>query len=99
MTTRQNRDEMVLATKYTSGYMSHRKDVIQSNYIGNGPKSMKISLEALPKKLQTSYIDIFYVHWWDYTTTIPELMHSLNDLIVAGKVLYLGDSDAPAWVV
>ena len=40
-----------------------------------------------------------YLHWWDYASTIPELMHGLNDLVVAGKVLYLGISDTPAWVV
>lgn len=39
------------------------------------------------------------MHWWDYATSIPELMQSLNSLVVAGKVLYLGISDAPAWVV
>ena len=50
-------------------------------------------------KLQTTYIDLLYVHWWDYTTEIPELMHSLNDLVVSGKVLYLGISDTPAWIV
>ncbi|KAK9342778.1 NADP-dependent oxidoreductase domain-containing protein [Lipomyces starkeyi] len=49
--------------------------------------------------LQTTYIDLLYLHWWDYSVTIPELMHSLNDLVVAGKVLYLGISDSPAWVV
>jgi len=40
-----------------------------------------------------------YLHWWDYATTIAELMHSLNDLVVSGKVLYLGISDTPAWIV
>lgn len=60
---------------------------------------MRISLEASLRKLQTTYIDLFYVHWWDYTVSIPELMHSLNDLVVSGKVLYLGISDTPAWVV
>jgi len=40
-----------------------------------------------------------YLHWWDFTVTIPELMQSLNDLVHAGKVLYLGISDSPAWVV
>lgn len=40
-----------------------------------------------------------YVHWWDYTTSIPELMQSLNQLVQSGKVLYLGVSDTPAWVV
>lgn len=39
------------------------------------------------------------MHWWDYSTSIPELMQSLNHLVVTGKVLYLGISDTPAWVV
>ena len=60
---------------------------------------MKLSVEASLKRLQTTYIDFFYVHGWDYSTGIPELMHSLNDLVVSGNVLYLGISDPPAWVV
>lgn len=40
-----------------------------------------------------------YVHWWDYSTSIPELMQALNQLVLSGKVLYLGISDTPAWVV
>lgn len=99
LTARGNRDQMVLATKYSTQYRRAHPDEIQSNFVGNGSKSMKLSLEASLKKLQTSYIDVFYVHWWDFTTTIEELMHSLNDLIVAGKVLYLGISDCPAWIV
>jgi aryl-alcohol dehydrogenase-like predicted oxidoreductase len=77
----------------------YERDKIQSNYGGNGTKSLHISLEHSLKKLQTSYIDLFYLHWWDYSVSIPELMHSLNDIVVAGKVLYLGISDTPAWVV
>lgn len=99
MTTHSNRDQIVLATKYSSSYKGHQNDMIQSNYGGNGTKSLRISLEESLKKLQTSYIDLFYLHWWDYSVTIPELMHSLNDLVTAGKVLYLGISDTPAWVV
>ena len=99
MKERDNRDEMVIATKYTTPYMGAQPDKIQSNFSGNGAKSMKLSLEASLEKLQTTYVDILYVHWWDYSTTIPEMMHSFNDLVVAGKVLYLGVSDTPAWVV
>ncbi|KAJ4371631.1 hypothetical protein N0V83_004851 [Neocucurbitaria cava] len=99
MAARQNRDDIVLATKYTSGYKTHQQERIQSNYTGTGSKSMKLSLESSLKSLQTTYIDLFYVHWWDSTTSIPELMHSLNDLVAAGKVLYLGISDTPAWIV
>ncbi len=60
---------------------------------------MHISVEASLKKLRTSYIDILYLHWWDYETSIPEVMDSLHNLVAAQKVLYLGVSDTPAWVV
>jgi aryl-alcohol dehydrogenase-like predicted oxidoreductase len=99
MASRNNRDEMVIATKYTTPYMKAHKEKIQSNFGGNGSKSMKLSLDASLKKLQTTYVDILYLHWWDFTITIPELMQSLNDLVHAGKVLYLGISDSPAWIV
>jgi aryl-alcohol dehydrogenase-like predicted oxidoreductase len=79
--------------------MGDKKDHIHSNIGGNGSKGMKLSLEASLKKLGTTYIDLFYVHWWDYTVTIPELMHSLNDLVACEKVLYLGLSDTPACLV
>jgi aryl-alcohol dehydrogenase-like predicted oxidoreductase len=51
------------------------------------------------KKLQTDFIDILYLHWWDHTTSIEEIMDSLHMLVEQGKVLYLGISDTPAWVV
>lgn len=60
---------------------------------------MRLSIEASLKKLRTSYIDIFYVHWWDWTTSVEEVVNGLHNLVVTGKVLYLGISDAPAWVV
>jgi aryl-alcohol dehydrogenase-like predicted oxidoreductase len=99
LTSRNCRDEMVIATKFSSAYRKHQKEKIQSNFGGNGTKSLRVSVDNSLKQLQTHYIDILYLHWWDYATTIPELMHSLNDLVVAGKVLYLGISDTPAWVV
>ncbi|KAL1938976.1 hypothetical protein VTO73DRAFT_11129 [Trametes versicolor] len=100
MEARGIRDQMVIATKYTSNYKRGRTDIKQqSSYIGNSSKSLHISVEESLKKLRTSYIDILYVHWWDYTTGIEELMNSLHALILAGKVLYLGISDTPAWIV
>lgn len=60
MEKRGNRDEMVIATKATTGYRSDRPD--QSNYCGNHSKSLKVSVDASLKKLKTSYIDILYVH-------------------------------------
>ncbi|KAF8861038.1 voltage-gated shaker-like K+ channel, subunit [Acephala macrosclerotiorum] len=99
MSIRGNRDEIVLATKYTGAFQAYKREKIQSNYGGNGSKSLKLSLEASLRKLQTSYVDIFYVHWFDFSTSIPELMLALNDLITSGKALYLGISDSPSWVV
>lgn len=100
MTARKNRDEMVLATKFTTGYRTvGANEKIKSNFQGNHSKSLHVSLAASLKKLQTDYIDLLYVHWWDFTTSIPELMNSLHNMIVNGKVLYLGISDTPAWLV
>ncbi|WWC65012.1 uncharacterized protein I303_107626 [Kwoniella dejecticola CBS 10117] len=96
------RDEIVLATKYTTFPLDRKEgrfEGIGANYVGNAKKSLKLSVEASLKKLRTDYIDLLYVHWWDYSTSIPELMQSLNDLVMSGKVLYLGISDTPAWIV
>ncbi|KAL8704511.1 MAG: hypothetical protein Q9201_002320 [Fulgogasparrea decipioides] len=95
---RKNREEIVIATKFTTGFKVGNKG-IKANYQGNHRKSLKVSLEASLKKLQTSYIDVLYLHWWDFTTSIDELMQSLHHLVAAGKVLYLGISDTPAWIV
>lgn len=70
-----------------------------ANFTGNGAKSLHTSLNSSLKNLGTDYIDLLYVHWWDFSVSIPELMQSLNHLVVQGKVLYLGVSDTPAWVV
>jgi aryl-alcohol dehydrogenase-like predicted oxidoreductase len=94
------RDQMVVATKFTTNFHAGKGDKeIIVNFNGNGSKSLHTSVEASLKKLQTDYIDLLYVHWWDFSASIPELMQSLNHLVAAGKVLYLGISDTPAWVV
>ncbi len=100
MKARGVRDEMVIATKFTTAWRSYEGyHMHHSNFAGNHSKSLRLSVEASLKKLQTEYIDVLYVHWWDFTTSIPELMQSLNDLVRNGKVLYLGISDTPAWIV
>ncbi|CAD6584714.1 MAG: hypothetical protein TREMPRED_003940 [Tremellales sp. Tagirdzhanova-0007] len=92
------RDSIVLATKYTT-YTLNRKDQVFKgigvNYCGNHKKSLRVSLENSLRKLRTDYVDILYVHWWDHSTSIEELMQSLNALVQSGKVLYLGISDTP----
>ncbi|RYP26457.1 hypothetical protein DL767_008019 [Monosporascus sp. MG133] len=100
MRKRGNRDQMVIATKFTTNFRAGHGDTeIMANFTGNGTKSLHTSVNASLKKLQTDYIDLLYVHWWDFSTSIPELMQSLSNLVVSGKVLYLGVSDTPAWVV
>ena len=97
---RQNRDELVLATKYTMPYRLMRgHEKIKSNFQGNQVKSMRLSVESSLKKLKTDYIDLLYVHIWDYTTSVEEMMQGLHHLVASGKVMYLGISAAPAWVV
>ncbi|KAJ7342578.1 Aldo/keto reductase [Mycena albidolilacea] len=94
------RDQVVIATKYTTGFKARNDTVPQKvNYVGNNVKSMHVSVEASLKKLRTTYIDILYMHWWDWDTTIEEVMNGLHNLVTQGKVLYLGVSDTPAWVV
>lgn len=102
MASRKNRDQIVLATKFTTAYPAPGNSTtpkIMANYQGQHTKSIHLSVEASLKKLQTSYIDLIYIHWWDFTTSIPEVMQSLNHLVAQGKVMYLGISDTPAWVV
>ncbi|KAK9367900.1 NADP-dependent oxidoreductase domain-containing protein [Lipomyces kononenkoae] len=102
MAQRGNRDELVLATKFTTYYPGAEKTKnigIRSNFQGNHSKSLKLSVEASLSKLRTNYIDLLYMHWWDFTTSIPEIMNSLHHLVASGKVLYLGISDTPAWIV
>ncbi|KAK3374260.1 putative aryl-alcohol dehydrogenase Aad14 [Lasiosphaeria ovina] len=93
------RDQMVIATKYTTHYRKYDLGLAGINYAGNHRKSLRLSVEASLKKLRTSYIDILYLHWWDHTTSIEEIMDSLHILVEQGKILYLGMSDTPAWIV
>ena len=65
MEKRGNRDQMVIATKYTAGYRAYNREnePLQSNFVGNSAKSMHVSVRDSLKKLRTDYIDILYVHW------------------------------------
>jgi len=94
------RDQLFIATKYTTNFKRANEAYAQKvNYVGNNTKSMHLSVEASLTKLRTTYLDLLYVHWWDFSTSIEEVMNSLHNLVVRGKVLYLGVSDTPAWVV
>src|SRR4030088_2905888 len=87
-----HRDSVVLATKYSNTAPGN-----DPNAAGNHRKSMMQAVEASLKRLQTDYIDLYWVHNWDQMTPVEEVMRGLDDLVRAGKVLYVGMSDAPAW--
>ncbi|KAK9327389.1 NADP-dependent oxidoreductase domain-containing protein [Lipomyces starkeyi] len=88
----KNRDSLVLATKFSLDYRSHAlgKGPQSANFAGNSRRSIHVGIRDSLKKLQTDYIDIYYVHYWDFTTSIKELMDALHILVEQGKVLYLG---------
>lgn len=56
---------------------------------GNNTKSLRLSLKHSLKNLRTDYIDLLYIHWWDWDTSIEEVMGALHNLILQGKVIYL----------
>jgi len=85
------RDRFVIATKYF-------------NKTGDGPNDWGASryhlmnaLEASLRRLRTDRIDLYYLHTWDETTPVEELMRSLDDAVRAGKVRYIGVSNCLAW--
>ena len=89
-----HREEVVLATKYTNAAPGR-----DANAGGNQRKNMVQAVEASLKRLGTDYIDLYWLHIWDQLTPAEEVMRAFDDLVRAGKVLYVGISDAPAWVV
>lgn len=94
---KSERDRFVVATKYTLRLANgNGKD---ANLGGNSRKSMLRSVENSLKRLDSEYIDLLYLHMWDYTTPVDEILQAVRDLIASGKVLYFAFSDTPAWVV
>jgi aryl-alcohol dehydrogenase-like predicted oxidoreductase len=87
-----HRASIVLATKYTNAAPG-----TDPNAGGNHRKNMMQSVEASLKRLQTDYIDLYWVHIWDRITPVEEVLRGLDDLVRQGKVLHVGISDAPAW--
>jgi len=89
----EQRGQWVLATKYSLTTGAH------VNASGNHRKNMVQSVEASLKRLKTDYIDLYWLHIWDFTTPVEEVMRAFDDLARAGKILYAGVSDTPAWIV
>ena len=67
------------------------------NASGNHRKNMVRSVEDSLKRMKTEYIDLYYLHMWDFRTPVDEILRAFDDLVRAGKILYIGLSDIPAW--
>src|SRR5712671_2103303 len=89
-----HRESVVLATKYSNVAPGN-----DPNAAGNHRKNMMQAVEASLKRLQTDYIDLYWVHLWDGITPVEEVMRGLDDIVRKGKVLYVGISDTPAWCI
>ena len=90
----RDRDYFVIATKY-----SLFDNTTNPNASGNNRKNMMRSVEASLKRLQTDFIDVLYLHIWDFLTPVDEVLRGLDDLIAQGKINYAAISDTPAWIV
>ena len=88
------RERVVLATKYTNAMPGN-----DPNAAGNSRKNMAQALDASLRRLKTDYIDLYWLHIWDFLTPVDEVMRAFDDAVRSGKILYAGISDAPAWVV
>lgn len=94
--TAADRDYFVISTKYTLRHHAARPHDLNAG--GNHRKNMMRTVERSLRRLQTDYVDLLWVHIWDGTTPVEEILRGLDDLVRAGKVLYVGISDSPAWV-
>lgn len=88
------RERFVVATKYTLS----TKDG-DPNSAGNSRKNLMQALDASLRRLNTDYVDLLWVHAWDFLTSPEEVMRGLDDQVRAGKVGYVGISDTPAWLI
>lgn len=88
-----NRDEFVIGTKFTASSSAHPLAG------GNSRRAMVGSIEASLKRLDTDRIDMLWLHFWDGTSPMSEILKAVDDCVRAGKVLYFGMSNTPAWLV
>ncbi|WP_328604069.1 aldo/keto reductase [Amycolatopsis sp. NBC_00345] len=91
---RDNRESLVLATKYST--LSRPGD---PNSGGSHRKTLFNSVETSLRRLETDYLDLLYLHVWDFTTSVEEVLRGMDDLVRQGKVLYVAICNTPAWQV
>jgi len=88
------RTQTVIATKFANNVFPGNP-----NTGGTGNRSLMTNLEHSLRRLQTDYIDLYWIHSWDFLTPMEETMRSLDNAVKGGKVRYIGVSDAPAWKI
>lgn len=91
---RGRRDQVVISTKYSLTMQPGNP-----NASGNHRRNMVRSVEDSLRRLGTDYIDLYYLHMWDFRTPGDEILRAFDDLVRAGKILYIGISDTPAWQI
>jgi aryl-alcohol dehydrogenase-like predicted oxidoreductase len=91
---KSDRHRFVVSTKYS---LKDRHGDL--NFSGNHRKNLVRSVEESLKRLDTDYIDLLWLHSWDFTTDVQEVMRALDDLVRSGKVLHIGVSNTPAWKI
>jgi aryl-alcohol dehydrogenase-like predicted oxidoreductase len=89
---RKLRERVVIATKF-----GFNAEAGNPNAGGNGRKHIYHALEGSLRRLETDYLDLYYLHVWDLVTPLEEVLATLLDLVRAGKIRYFGFSDTPAW--
>lgn len=90
---RNKRNKVVIATKYALN-----TDSDDPNSLGNHRRNLVTSIEGSLRRLNTDFIDFLWIHAWYFETPIEDTVRALDDMITAGKILYWGMSDTPAWV-
>lgn len=65
---------------------------------GAGRKAIVVQLDQSLRRLQTDYVDLYWLHGWDRRAPVEETMQTLDDLVTAGKIRYVGVRNLPAWV-
>jgi aryl-alcohol dehydrogenase-like predicted oxidoreductase len=93
-----HRDRVVLSTKYVGRFVGKDRPR-DPNEAGSHRKSLVRAVESSLRRLRTDYIDLLWVHAWDYFTPVDEVLQGLDDAVRQGKILYTGVSNVPAWIV
>lgn len=86
------RERLVISTKYA---LTTRPG--DPNAAGNQRRNMVRAVEDSLRRMGTDWIDLYYLHMWDFRTPVDEILRAFDDLVRAGKVVYIGLSDTPAW--